>query len=483
MNLEFQLKGAWPKLAWVAVLEPEKESLVVHHGPLVEVRHDWAVEGVWDGEFETGDFDQTDTLFGTGIRKRNDEIIFVSSSSGVDRLWYVKCEEAIFVSNTLPGLLRVSGLNLRNEYEFYSEDIITVQRIGVFNHVKAIPTDKENIQVVYLRNILYRNGRVSEINKPDRAPHFSVFAEYESYLKLVAARLGENARAASRTLPIDMLVGLSSGYDSIATAVISRYAGCRKAASIINPTSFWRGSDSGQHIAERLGMLCQLHHHAEKNYRNEIALWAGAGIPGARNFSLFDYPKPLCLFFSGGYGDVMWDRNFKKKLEPRGGINELLCEFRLIEGIFVSVVPWWGIQRSEEIRAINHLDEMKPWVMGTTYDRPIARRLIEEAGIPRGEFATRKKNTSSTRPLRWPSTVEARKSFARYLKANGMAVPGPLRVKSFALLSQVSNLAYKNIAKPLKFKNWWKPWLKFPGRKQIFVWANHELRDRYYRDR
>jgi len=450
---------------------------------MVEVRDDWAVEGVWDGDFEAGDFDQTDTHFGTGIRKRNDEITFVSSSTGVDRLWYVKSGEIIFVSNTLPGLLQVSGINLRHDYEFYTEDLITVQKISVFNHVKAIPTDKENLQVVYLRNVLYRGGQISEIDKPDCAPHFSAFTEYENFLKSVAVRLGDNARASSRNWPIDMLVGLSSGYDSIAAAVISRYAGCCKAASITNPSSFWRGSDSGKHIADRLGMSCKLYRHAKENYRNEITLWAGAGIPGARNLSLFDYPKPLCLFFSGGYGDIMWDRKIKRKIDPRGGINELLCEFRLIEGVFVSVVPWWGIRRSEEIRAINGSEEMTPWVMGTAYDRPIARRIIEEAGIPRGEFATRKKNTSSTRPLRWPSTAEARNSFERFLRQHGLPVPGPVRVKIFAWLSILANLTYQNIGKPLKVKKWWKPWLNFPGRTRLFVWANHELRDRYYRDR
>ncbi len=483
MNLEFQLKEAWPKLAWVAVLEPEQRRFVVQHGPLVEVHRDWAVEGVWDGDFAAGDLDQTDSIFGTGIRKRGNDIVFVGSSTGIDRLWYVQKAGKIFVSNSLPGLLELSGLALRHDYAFYTEDLVTVQKIGVFNHINTIPTDGEPLQIVYFKNLLYREGRIEKIEKPELAPHFSDFGVYEDYLKTLARKLGANARDPGRSFPVERLVGLSSGYDSIATAVISRYAGCTRAASITNPSSFWRGSDSGKHIADYLGMNCQLHRHAKKNYRNEIALWAGAGIPGSRNFSLFDYPKPLCLFFSGGYGDVMWDLKIKRKIEPRGGINELLCEFRLIEGVFVSVVPWWGIRRSEDVRKINSSKEMAPWMIGNDYDRPVARRIIEEAGIPRGEFATRKKNTSSTRPLRWPSGAEARNSFGRHLRQNGMSVPGPLKIKMYALLSILSNLTYQNIGKPLKVKQWWKPWLSFPGRTQLFVWANHELRDRYYRDK
>lgn len=483
MNLEFRLKGSWPKLAWVAVLEPQDERFVVHHGPMVEVRRDWVVEGVWDGEFDQGDFDQTDAIFGTGIRKRDDSVFFVSSASGVDRLWSVRQKGEIFVSNSLPGLLELSGLSLRDEYPSYTEDLITVQKIGVFNHVKTIPTDGESLQIVYLKNLLYRDGRLEEIDKPDLAPHFSDFAAYEAYLKTLAARVGANARTPERSFPIDMLVGLSSGYDSIAAAVVSSYAGCNNAASITNSSSFWRGSDSGKHIADRLGMTCQLHRHTKENYRNEIALWAGAGIPGARNFSLFDYPKPLCLFFSGGYGDVIWDRNSSIPQEPKTGINELLCEYRLIEGIFVSVVPWWGIRRAAEIHKINQLDEMKPWTLGTDYDRPIARRLIEEAGIPRGEFAIRKKDTASNSPLRWPSTPSARESFERYLNERGVAVPGPIKVKFYDISSRFLNLTYKNTVKHLGIRKWWRPWLSFPGRHLLFAWANHTLRDTYYREK
>lgn len=34
--------------------------------------------------------------------------------------------------------------------------------------------------------------------------------------------------------------------------------------------------------------------------------------------------------------------------------------------------------------------EMTPWSVGGHYDRPIARRIIEEAGVERGQFANRK---------------------------------------------------------------------------------------------
>ena len=61
---------SWPKLAWVARLPLCAKRVDVFHGPMVEVGSDWCVEAVWAGEFEDGDFDRTDLVFGSGVRRR-----------------------------------------------------------------------------------------------------------------------------------------------------------------------------------------------------------------------------------------------------------------------------------------------------------------------------------------------------------------------------------------------------------------------------
>ncbi len=481
LRLDFELKQSWPKLAWVA--EIDKNEVFLRHGPMVEIGQDWAVEAVWDGKFEFGDFDKTELVFGSGIRKRENEIVFVSSSTGVDRLWHVNINGIIFISNTLPGLLSASGLSLQSDYEFYSEDIESLQIKGIFSCKKKIPSIGPCIHMVYFNNLVYRSGELHEISKSCCKANFYDYKSYEKYLKDGAVKIGKNSRSSFRKSNIEMLVGLSSGYDSIATAVVAKNAGCYKAVSIANSTSFWRGSDSGKDIAELLGLQCELYRQDRKKYKKEISLWAGSGTPGGRNFSVFDYPGTLSIFFSGGYGDVVWDRQAKEITEPKGGLNEILSEFRIIQGFFVSVVPWWGIQKARQIQKINFLDEMKPWTLGTDYDRPIARRLIEEAGVPRGLFGVRKKDTSSNSPLRWPSTALARKSFRNYLMSRGISPPGWIRLNLFLFLSHASNLVYKNTFKRFGVRKWWRPWLRFPGRKQLFIWANHSLRDMYYEEK
>ncbi|MGH7793073.1 MAG: hypothetical protein ACREOB_12235, partial [Thermodesulfobacteriota bacterium] len=45
---------------------------------------------------------------------------------------------------------------------------------------------------------------------------------------------------------------------------------------------------------------------------------------------------------------------------------------------------------SRAIHPINRSPEMKPWCVVGNYDRPIARRIVEEAGVPRELFGNRK---------------------------------------------------------------------------------------------
>jgi len=482
VKIEFQKKSSWPKLAWVCVVEQGSETARVFHGPMVETAEKWAVEGVWDGPFAAGEFDKTDLVFGSGVRLRPEGLYFISSATGMDRLWHAHVDNTYYISNTLPGLLKVADLSLLHDYPLYSEDIVSVQRKGLDSYVDSIPSDGANIHLIYYDNLLYTEKGLAKSKKPKKVPDFADYTAYKTYMEQAAIAIGGNAGANQRTFPIDMLVGLSTGYDSVATAVVAKFAGCRKAASIENASSFWRGSDSGEKIAAYLGLDCNLCRHDSKQYRHETAVWAGTGRPGGRNLTVLEFPKPLCLFFSGGYGDVVWDINVGAVHEIKGGANEMMGEFRLIEGVFNCVVPWWGIQNVNQIKAVGLLDEMKPWTLHNDYDRPVARRLIEEAGVPRGLFAQRKKDTSSNSPLWWPSTSSSRRSLNRYLES--IQAPGASagKVGIYSIASFILNLAYKNTVKRVGIRKWWRPWLTFPGRKNLFVWANHALKDDHYGD-
>ena len=78
-----------------------------------------------------------------------------------------------------------------------------------------------------------------------------------------------------------------------------------------------------------------------------------------------------------------------------GGIGE----FRLYRGVFHCPVPFWGMRHLRELWEITASEAMQSWAVPGDYDRPIPRRIVEEAGVPRGAFGRRKKNTSHDEPF------------------------------------------------------------------------------------
>ena len=83
------------KLAWLAKVDPDTSKILVIHGSSVECRDDWLVEGVWDDDFEKGNFHRSENFFGSGMRIEGDSIYFVPSSATVDRLLYCEHKQKI----------------------------------------------------------------------------------------------------------------------------------------------------------------------------------------------------------------------------------------------------------------------------------------------------------------------------------------------------------------------------------------------------
>jgi hypothetical protein len=76
-----------------------------------------------------------------------------------------------------------------------------------------------------------------------------------------------------------------------------------------------------------------------------------------------------------------------KRLDVAGhGLGEL----RLVIGFIHAPLPFVGARRKADIVKITESSEMDPWRLGNTYDRPIARRIAEEAGLPRHMFGQSK---------------------------------------------------------------------------------------------
>jgi len=479
MRLAPKLIAGWPKLAWLAIAPPGADAVEVLHGPCVEAGDGWCAEAVWAGSFDAGDFDRTDLVYGSGVRVRDGRVIFVSPGTGVDRLWYACREATWYVSNSLPALLAGARLSLREDYDGYTWAIETVESLGLSGYTRKIPADGADLEIIYFNNLEYDGRGLKEIEKPATAPHFTGFDGYYAFLAETARRLGENLGSPLRKSAIVPMSTISSGYDSAAAAAIARLAGCRLTATITRSTSLWRGSDSGEEISRHLGMECRTYDHDRRRYKRETTVWAALGMAGGLNLTLFDYPEPLCLLFNGSYGDKVWDRLPHDLSDPVGDRDSLLGEFRLIQGVFHTVTPWWGIQRAQEINAIGAMEEMKPWALGTDYDRPIARRILEEAGVPRAAFGIRKRNTSSNAALLWPYTPDSQASLRRYLAERGFSAPGPGVVDLLRAVAHVENLVWLNVTRRLGLRWRVRPWRRMAAARLQFQWANDDLKRQY----
>ena len=100
----------WPPLAWLARCDSRSGEASVLHGPGVETAKDWFCEAAWDGAYESGDFDRTDIVAGSGGRLRDDAVTFVASGASCERLHSFEAgNRVVCVSNSLPCLVATVG--------------------------------------------------------------------------------------------------------------------------------------------------------------------------------------------------------------------------------------------------------------------------------------------------------------------------------------------------------------------------------------
>ena len=481
MKLEPRLVRDWPKLAWVAKSCHGSSRLVVLHGRCVETHQQWCVEAAWAGNFTEGDFDRTELVFGSGIRCRGDSVVFVSSGTTLDRLWYIHRNDSWYVANSLPALLAVAGLSLRDDYTGYPADLSTIY-YGLPDYKRSFVTDPEEVSVVYHSNLVYDGQHLIELPKPDTVPHFLEFSHYQRFLYDTAEALSRNIMDQRRRMAIEPFTTLSRGYDSIASAVIARHIGCTQAVTIRQSRSLWRGSDSGADVARYLGLSCENYPRVAKRYPLEETVWAASGRPGIMNWTLFDYPKPLSLFLTGSYGDKVWSRRRRIYPDPFAGTIPAdlgLAEFRLFKGIFHCPPSFWGMRQYRELQTISFSKEMAPWTLHNGYDRPIPRRIVEEAGVPRTAFGMRKMMTSNEEVYLWPYSPEAQQRFTAYLREHRVFAPAPHQVRVLRRTAAVSRLVYANVFRRLGLADHLGKLLHTQASDMIFCWANMELKKQY----
>lgn len=399
-RLVYEPRASWPRLAWVARgrADDAAGAVVVTHGPGVETRADWFGEIVWDGPFEDGDFDLTEVVFGSGGRVRADAITFVASASMFDRLHLIERDGHWIVSNSLAAALTMGEDRLDPAYARYHADVDTLRR-GLDGYRQRLPTRNGSVRLVYHRNLMWVDGAMALRPKPVTAPRFASYAAYRSFLDAAIGALAQNARSPARSQPFGLVSTLSNGYDS--TAVTAAAAPHRLDAVLSFPEK-GGGAEKLADIATRLNL--------EMTMRDRYAyLELPSPEPPFLASASYGYEMPFAVFrdllagtvmLTGYHGDTMWSSRAARKGAhefahgSQSGLS--LTEFRLDAGFVHAPVAFLGARRVGELADVTADPEMDPWRLENDYDRPIARRIAEEAGVPRDAFGYAKMRGSST---------------------------------------------------------------------------------------
>lgn len=397
-----------PGNAWLCHISSNR--LTIWTGDNVERRHDWAFEGAWAGPFTKEGLSNAAYRFGSGFIIEPGEIRFLAPTHSLEALYIWRGRSRVAASNSL-------HLLLASVPESHGFDMAPVRGRAhsktkgraACNRILFANANGTMLQMTFGTARIDRDSLAicEDLVLSSGPPPFSDFNSYRNLLLVTVGATLQNARSELRTRPYRALVtSCSSGYDSPACAAIAVRLGCRESFTIT--TSRGGKSDSGAEVARSLGLVC--HEYERFGTPNEV--------PGSNDYSvdvanvvpehevfLSSINEPEDLFFSsftphldgaviltGFHGGGAWDLECSSGPDlTRGDASgSSLDHFRLNTSFVNIPVPFIGVEHWSVLTAISKSAEMKPWRIGGGYDRPIPRRIAEEAGVPRQLFGQRK---------------------------------------------------------------------------------------------
>jgi len=402
-----------PALAWLAQQSGDTWECTI--GPRVEQFPDGFYEGVWDGPLEAFPPADSEFAFGTGIHHSGGPTVFLTARNPAQVTFVLRRSRdgRIFVSNSLAFALTAAEVPLDGPFvEQLSRGLrATIQAyaaIGVYRAPTLLHQDRD----YRLDGVTFFDFQVGDrgtITRRWRRPrrYFSDFASYRRFMESTLQRLVDNARSPQRSWALDPFVLLSRGYDSVASAVLARDTGVEQAGTL--GVSVEGRADDGRHIARALDLQCTVQQHVVgqevagldfnavgplRDRALEFLAEGGVGL----DLMLLPFADRLqsAAVLTGAYGDIYYERSN----HPGPGFQRFAfggpptAEFRLRVGFAVIPVPLLGMRFPEPVIALNQSPEMEPFSVGGDYDRPVLRRLGEEAGLQRSDFGTAKTATS-----------------------------------------------------------------------------------------
>lgn len=440
LNVEVSRSGDMPRQAWLAVRRGS--SLAVLAGDGVTVSDGAVYEGGWALTDGPGALNPAGIHLGSGVVwGHGGEPTLVAPSHALEAVWTAETPGATYGSNSLAMLAAAScpaGIDV-----WRARHAIRSVEAGIHDYRREVYRGADLRICRFVNAFVALPGAGAPVERQQvQSPAFDGYAGYLGFLQAAL-------RDALASHGGAMTVYLSRGYDSPAVAVLGRDTGPVEAICIDRTAT--GAADDGQEIAARLGIPSRLVARKSREsrvMRGEVWTLALETIEPADFDQVFEFFNGVGIseecqrvddrliagraVLSGWYGDTIWGLDG----EPNSALGRALGssiaggfgEYRLRTGFMHVPVPAFGFSAAAAIRAISASAEMAPWRVGGGYDRPIPRRIVEEAGVPRGAFGVRKQFTA-TKPAnlhRIAAELFAMQT-ARYVDALASWAPRPVR--------------------------------------------------------
>lgn len=505
MRFNYRCVPNLPKLAWCAVLEKDHTDILVIHGPWLECHPTFFFEGVWDGDFAAGDFARSTACFGSGAKIVSEEqVIFSTPMHSAERIYAIKKDDRLWLSNSLTFLLCEAKEELNRKYPFYAADMDT-SRLGIHDYVRTLPLQSGAEILMYLHRHLNidKNLNIMETLQPKEEP-FHHYAHYRSYLTATTRRLADNLRHRLRTIAYQPITTISSGYDSAAMSVLAKEMGCTEAITITDARRYEDDDDdSGASIAAHLHMQVTARSRLTyKTYANfpeaEFLISGGGGQEVV--FLAFEPQLQQRILFTGCSVGRLLHANAKynqfNQLKMGDASSSSWLEFRLRVGFLYLPLGFLGFQQHHSLIDITHSDAMKSYFVPGNFNKPIARRILEEAGLPRQLFGQSKKAVSADyyqEGLQHYLTAASYKNYQQYLHEHRdlsvllLVFWYDLRCHAYFFVKRGNDFLNRCFKKcGLAWRLNWQLNEKYKYRLgntgYLFHWAFDKIRDRYRQD-
>ena len=484
-KFHFNLNKSLPKLAWIAWIGRTSHTIEVTHGSSVECTTNFMVEGVWDGKFEEGNFHRSQNFFGSGIKLENGKVYICISSSPIDRILFCEFKKKYIFSNSLILLLAYTGAKLDSSHNYYRESLSVCTSRKQYNREFTVihPEIKKFCQVFH-ENIIYYKRQV-DFEYRYKKNKINSYGECLSFINNTLEKIRRNYESKQRKILLIPFSMLSEGYDSTAVSALVKNIGVKSVFIASRVKHTFRGITKKNEvagariIAKKLGYDVLLLENKRSKISEDELFFLSTTYP--KHFSgawsevglhlMTKYIERNCnsaVVFSGHHGDSVWDSNIPARyLEEIRVPNHpfgFCSEMRLKSG-FVSV-PLPGILTTsiKDIAEISHSPEMEPWRLHNSYDRPIPRRIAEEAGVDRHLFGIEKNWVATMYYL--PINAHLRKSFIKYLRSVHHIRPIQIYLKCIS--SILSKLSLIRLLKNSVFK-------RFKGFDNFLIKADIDL--------